>query len=83
MKNSECTIVLTTKGGSQQTFRRDTQGWYQISSRGRILRMTPEQVLNHLLPALAYPGRLTVSVIPDPADPVRPAGTTSSILIPE
>ena len=28
--------------------------WLKVSSRDRVFRMTAEQVLNHLLPALAF-----------------------------
>ena len=36
-----------------ERYARDKQGWYKVSARGRRFRMTAEQVLNHLLPALA------------------------------
>jgi hypothetical protein len=36
-----------------ERYYRDNAGWLKVSSRGRTLRMTAEQVLNHLLPALA------------------------------
>lgn len=46
-----------------ECYYRDRQGWIKISARGRKFRLTAEQVLNHLLPALANvkPG-LTVQV---------------------
>jgi len=53
MRNSECVIYMTTKGGSTQTFRRDKIGWTQKSSKGIVRRMTAEQLLSHLLPPLA------------------------------
>jgi hypothetical protein len=34
-------------------FYRDKAGWLKVSARGRKFRMTAEQVLNHVLPALA------------------------------
>ena len=36
-----------------ERYSRDAKGWMKVSSRGRTYRMTAEQVLNHLLPALA------------------------------
>jgi hypothetical protein len=36
-----------------ERYYRDKSGWLKVSNRGRVFRMTAEQVLNHLLPALA------------------------------
>ncbi len=36
-----------------ERYYRDARGWVKISSRGREFRLTAEQVLNHLLPAVA------------------------------
>lgn len=36
-----------------ERYWRDEEGWLKVSARGRTFRMTAEQVLNHLLPALA------------------------------
>ena len=36
-----------------EQYYRDKDGWVKISALGRKFRATPEQVLNHLLPALA------------------------------
>lgn len=52
MKNNECIIYMTTKGGSTQIYKKDKQGWTQKSSKGIIKRMTAEQFLSHLLPGL-------------------------------
>ena len=52
MKNDECVIYMTTSGGSTQIYRKDGRGWTQKSSKGIVRRMTPEQFLSHLLPAL-------------------------------
>ena len=38
---------------SVHKYFKDKKGWVKISSRGNEFRMTAEQVLNHLLPALA------------------------------
>ena len=37
-----------------ERYYRDKDGWLKVSNRGRVFRMTAEQVLNHLLPALAF-----------------------------
>jgi len=52
MKNDESVIYMTTKGGSVQVYKKDKKGWTQKSSKGIVRRMTPEQFLSHLLPAL-------------------------------
>jgi hypothetical protein len=64
MKNNECVIYMITKRGSKQVYRRDKKGWTQKSSRGIVRRMTAEQFLSHLLPALTdeYKEKLTVRV---------------------
>jgi hypothetical protein len=36
-----------------ERYYRDGDGWVKVSARGRKFRATAEQVLNHLLPALA------------------------------
>ena len=55
---------MITKRGSTQVYRRDDKGWTQKSSKGIVRRMTAEQFLSHLLPALtpAYKDRLIVKV---------------------
>ena len=47
-----------------ERYYRDKSGWLKVSNRGRRFRMTAEQVLNHILPALAFGDtlRLTVAV---------------------
>jgi len=62
LTNQSYVIWLTTKGFAERYYR-DQDGWLKVSARGRVFRMTAEQVLNHLLPALAgvKPG-LTVAV---------------------
>ncbi len=62
LTNDSYLISLGTKKFTERYFR-DREGWLKISARGKKFRMTAEQVLNHLLPALAgvKPG-LTVRV---------------------
>jgi hypothetical protein len=43
---------MGTKNFTERYFR-DQKGWLKISARGREFRLTAEQVLNHLLPAVA------------------------------
>lgn len=45
-----------------ERYYRDTDGWLKISARGRTFRMTAEQVLNHVLPALAFGEQLGITV---------------------
>lgn len=52
LTNDTYTIVIRTRT-SQERYYRDATGWLKESTRGRKFRATAEQVLNHLLPALA------------------------------
>lgn len=52
LKNDSYKIFIHIKSGTEKYYR-DKQGWLKISTRGRKFRATAEQVLNHLLPALA------------------------------
>lgn len=36
-----------------EKYSKDEKGWVKISAKGKKFRMTAEQVLNHLLPAVA------------------------------
>jgi hypothetical protein len=62
LTNDSYVISIGTKNFTERYYR-DKTGWLKVSPRGRIFRMTPEQVLNHVLPALAgvKPG-LTIKV---------------------
>ncbi len=62
LTNDSYVISMGTKNFTER-YLRDKAGWLKVSARGRKFRMTAEQVLNHLLPALAgiKPG-LTVAV---------------------
>ncbi|MFH1589683.1 MAG: hypothetical protein ABIB43_03905 [archaeon] len=65
MKNKECIIYLITKGGSTQIYQRDKENWTQTSSKGIVRKMTAEQLLSHLLPALTkeYKEKVKVKVV--------------------
>lgn len=52
LKNDSYTIYMGTKNFTEKYYK-DKDGWLKISARGKEFRMTAEQVLNHLLPAIA------------------------------
>jgi hypothetical protein len=55
-------ILIGTKNFTERYYR-DKEGWLKVSARGRKFRMTAEQVLNHLLPAVAgVKPNLTITV---------------------
>jgi len=75
LTNDTYVILLGTKNFTERYYR-DQDGWLKVSARGREFRMTAEQVLNHLLPALAgiKPGVIwSVEHHEPPAAAARPA----------
>jgi hypothetical protein len=50
---NDCYLVRMQVGNGVEYYYRDADGWVKQSTRGRKFRATAEQVLNHLLPALA------------------------------
>ena len=52
LTNDSYIISIGTKGFTEKYFR-DNDGWVKISAKGNKFRMTAEQLLNHLLPAIA------------------------------
>lgn len=46
-------VILISGKTSTERYYRDERGWLKVSMRGRTFRMTAEQVLNHVLPAVA------------------------------
>ena len=63
MRNDECIIKFLNKDGKAlQSFQRDKDGWFEISSKGIVRRCTAEQTLSHLLPPLAGVSRAIVKV---------------------
>ena len=52
LTNDSYIILIGTKNFTERYYR-DKAGWLKVSARGRKFRMTAEQVLNHLLPAVA------------------------------
>lgn len=52
LTNDSYIISIGTKNFTEKYFR-DEKGWVKISAKGNKFRMTAEQLLNHLLPAIA------------------------------
>jgi len=52
LTNDSYVITLGTKNFTE-TYYKDEKGWLKISAKGNKFRMTGEQLLNHLLPAIA------------------------------
>lgn len=62
LTNDSYVILISTKSATERYYR-DKDGWLKVSTRGNKFRATAEQVLNHLLPALAgVKPNLTVTV---------------------
>lgn len=63
MNKTNDTYCIIFKGKYiTERYYRDKNGWLKISNRGRVFRATAEQVLNHLLPALAFGEKLKITV---------------------
>jgi len=52
LTNDSYIITMGTKNFTEKYFR-DENGWVKISAKGKKFRMTAEQLLNHLLPAIS------------------------------
>lgn len=52
LTNDSYVILIRTKSSTERYYR-DQTGWVKVSTRGRTFRATAEQVLNHVLPAVA------------------------------
>jgi hypothetical protein len=62
LTNDSYVISISAKNFTERYYR-DRDGWVKESARGRIFRASAEQVLNHVLPALAgVKTNLTVKV---------------------
>ena len=81
LTNDTYVILLSGKTWTERYYR-DKKGWVKVSARCRKFRMTAEQVLNHLLPALAgLKPNFSVKVehldlAPAPQKKVKQAGRT-------
>ncbi len=69
LRNTEYRITFSSQEGHfYYYFAKDDAGWYQMTSAGNRHQATAEQVLNHILPALAQvkPGvKIRVEYLPD------------------
>lgn len=52
LTNDSYVILISGKSFTERYYR-DQAGWVKETARGRKLRATAEQVLNHVLPAVA------------------------------
>ncbi|KKR06018.1 MAG: hypothetical protein UT34_C0001G0058 [candidate division WS6 bacterium GW2011_GWF2_39_15] len=52
LKNEAYVVYMGTKNFTEKYYK-DEDGWVKISAKGRKFRMTAEQFLNHLLPAIS------------------------------
>lgn len=52
LKNDSYVIYIGTKNFTEKYYK-DKEGWVKISAKGKKFKMTAEQLLNHLLPAIA------------------------------
>ena len=52
LTNDSYTIFIGTKNFTERYYK-DEKGWVKISAKSNKFRMTAEQVLNHLLPAIS------------------------------
>ena len=67
MKNDECTIYIMKGEKCINKFKKDMRKWNLTIATGRVFTCTCEQMVSHLLPALAFGSRdgITVKVVPD------------------
>jgi len=67
MKNSECTIYIMFRDKVVNKIRKENNSWRLTTPNGTIRPCTAEQLLSHLLPALAgiKGPHVTVKVEPD------------------
>jgi hypothetical protein len=48
------TYLIKIRGkNSTEFYYKDKDGWCKVSMRGQKFKATPEQILNHVLPAIA------------------------------
>jgi hypothetical protein len=50
---NESYIITISGKNSAEFYYRDKEGWHKVSARGRKFPATAEQILNHVLPAVA------------------------------
>ncbi|NYT15096.1 MAG: hypothetical protein GKC02_03935 [Methanomassiliicoccales archaeon] len=52
LTNESYVITISSKN-SVEFYYKDKSGWFKVSTRGRKFPATAEQILNHVLPAIA------------------------------
>ena len=62
MKNDECTIYIMKGEKCVNKFRKGKDGWSLTIASGRVFSCTCEQMVSHLLPALAFGSEKGVEV---------------------
>jgi hypothetical protein len=72
MKNTDYVIYMKTTRGRTWKYLRDETGWKQMGPEGQMHRMTAEQLLNHLLPAVANIKPIALKVVYKKSRPKRP-----------
>lgn len=67
MKNDECTIYVMKGEKCVNKFRKSKDGWVLTIGTGRAFPCSCEQMVSHVLPALAFGSEkgFEVKVIPD------------------
>jgi hypothetical protein len=50
---NESYLITISGKNSVELYYRDKEGWHKVSTRGRKFPATAEQILNHVLPAVA------------------------------
>ena len=71
MKNSECTIYIISKGRWIQKFKKEKDGWILTTTKGTEYPCSAEQLLSHLLPAIAGIKGKNVSVKVEPDNKIK------------
>ena len=67
MKNNECAIyIIINKSGWKQSYRKVKDHWTQTTN-GKVRKLTAEQFISHLLPALESRKKklITIKVMKD------------------
>ena len=71
MKNSECTIYIISKGRWIQKFKKEKDRWILTTTKGTKYPCSAEQLLSHLLPAIAGIKGKDVSVKVEPDNKIK------------
>ena len=52
LTNESYLVKISSKSGTEFYYK-EKGNWYKVSMRGRLFKATAEQILNHVLPAVA------------------------------